>query len=140
LRRPTDQEDHYQLGYAYFKSGNYSDAVNSFQKAVGDSAALSQSAYYYIGSAELKSDRKLQAKTAFKKASEYDQDQTIKEDAWFNYAKLAYELSYHPYDDAILAFEEFIEKYPNSTKLDDAYEYLLRLASEMGLKPVKKTK
>lgn len=125
LRRSPDQEDHYQLGYALYKSEDYEMAVQSFQKAIGENDSLSQSAYYYIGSAALKNDRKSEARTAFKFASEYDADLELKEDALFNYAKLAYELSYHPYDDAILAFEEFIDGYPNSTKLDDAYEYLL---------------
>ncbi len=125
LRRNPDQDDHYQLGYANYKAEEYSEAVKSFQKSIGEDDSLNQSSYYYIGSSELKVGRKAEARTAFKFASNYDQDPDLQEDAFFNYAKLAYELSYHPYDDAILAFEEFIEKYPNSSKLDDAYEYLL---------------
>ncbi|MAY85078.1 MAG: hypothetical protein CMP59_13190 [Flavobacteriales bacterium] len=125
LRRPADQEDRYQLGYAYYKSGEYDLAVSSLQKAIGENDSLSQSAYYYIASAAIKSDRKSEARTAFKFASEYDADEKLQEDALFNYAKLAYELSFHPYDDAIKAFETFISEYPNSEKLDDAYEYLL---------------
>jgi len=125
LRRSPDQDDQYELAYAHFKSENYTKAVKFFQRAIGEDDSLNQSAYYYIGSAELKADRKAEAKTAFKFAASFDQDQDLKEDAYFNYAKLAYELSYHPYDDAILAFEEFIEKYPDSRRLDDAYEYLL---------------
>jgi TolA-binding protein len=125
LRRPADQEDRYQLGYAYYKSGEYDLAVASLQKAIGENDSLSQSAYYYIASAAIKSDRKSEARTAFKFASEYDADKDLQEDALFNYAKLAYELSFHPYDDAIQAFEKFISNYPNSDKLDDAYEYLL---------------
>lgn len=125
LRRPSNQGDHYQLGYAYFKSKEYDLAVSSFQKAIGENDSLSQSAYYYIGSAALKTDRKSEARTAFKFASEYEADLDVQEDALFNYAKLAYELSYHPYNDAIEAFELFISEYPESNKLDDAYEYLL---------------
>jgi len=125
LRRPADQEDRYQLGYAYYKSGEYDLAAASLQKAIGENDTLSQSAYYYIGSAALKSERKSEARTAFKFAAEYDADMQLREDALFNYAKLAYELSYHPYDDAIQAFERFISDYPQSDKLDDAYEYLL---------------
>lgn len=125
LRRSPDQEDHYQLGYAYFKAEEYESSVRSFQKAVGEDDSLSQSAYYYIGSAGLKAEQKAEARAAFKMAAEFDQDKELQEDALFNYAKLAYELSYHPYDDAIIAFEQFIEKYPNSPRLDNAYEYLL---------------
>ena len=125
LRRPASQQDRYQLGYAYYKAGEYDLAAASLQKAIGENDSLSQSAYYYIASAAIKSDRKSEAKIAFKFASEYDADPDLKEDALFNYAKLAYELSFHPYDDAIQAFEKFISTYPKSDKLDDAYEYLL---------------
>lgn len=125
LRRPADQEDRYQLGYAYYKSGEYDLAVASLKKAIGENDSLSQSAYYYIASSAIKSNRKSEARTAFKFASEYQADKDLQEDALFNYAKLAYELSFHPYDDAIQAFEKFISNYPKSDKLDDAYEYLL---------------
>lgn len=125
LRRPADPEDRYQLGYAYYKAGEYDLAAASLQKAIGKNDSMSQSAYYFIASAAMKSDRKSEARTAFKFASDYDADPVLQEDALFNYAKLAYELSFHPYDDAIQAFEKFIAKYPKSDKLDDAYEYLL---------------
>ena len=54
-----------------------------------------------------------------------DFDPKIKEDALFSFAKISYELSMHPYNDAIVAFEEFINTYPNSTKLNNAYEFLI---------------
>ena len=68
---------------------------------------------------------KSSAKNAFRSAERISVNPSIKEDALFNYAKVSYELSYHPYDDAILAFEEYINNYPNSEKFESAYEYLL---------------
>lgn len=118
-------QDFYQLGYAHFQTKNYSQSIQSFQKAIGENDTLSQSAYYFIGKANIASDNKRPAKPAFKNAYQLDIDPEITEDALFNYAKTAYELSYHPYDDAIGAFENYINNYPNSTKLNDAYEYLV---------------
>ncbi len=117
--------DFYQLGYAYFKTGNYEQAIQNLKKAVGENDTISQSAYYYIGESSIKSGNIRDAKDAFRNAHQLNIDSDITEDALFNYAKTAYELSYHPYDDAILAFEEYINEYPNSSKLNDAYEYLV---------------
>ena len=118
-------EDKYQLGYAYFKAGDCKKSIEWLQEAIGDNDTINQSAYYTLGECYMKTGNKRQSKTVFRTASESSINPDIREDALFNYAKLAYELSYHPYDDAILAFEEYINSYPKSTKIDDAYEYLV---------------
>ena len=126
IGNPTARyEDKYQMGYAYYKIGDCEKAIQWLQDAIGDNDTINQSAYYTLGECYMKVGNKRQAKTVFRTASESSIDPNIKEDALFNYAKLAYELSYHPYDDAILAFEEYINSYPKSTKIDDAYEYLV---------------
>ena len=124
-RNQVTKDDFYQLGYAYFQTKNYEQAIKSFQKSVGKNDSLDQSAYYHIGQANIYGDNKRSAKTAFKNAYQLNVDPEVTEEALFNYAKTAYELSYHPYDDAIGAFEDYINTYPNSTKINDAYEYLV---------------
>ncbi|MEQ8625737.1 MAG: tetratricopeptide repeat protein [Vicingaceae bacterium] len=124
-RNAGTKDDFYQLGYAYFKTNQFEQAIQNLKKAVGDNDTISQSAYYYIAEASIKTKNVRDAKSAFRNAYQLAIDPEITEDALFNYAKTAYELSYHPYDDAILAFEEYINDYPNSTKLNDAYEYLV---------------
>ena len=57
----------------------------------------------------------------------YAFDKQIKEDALFNFAKTAYELSYDPYNEAVSAFEEYIDKNPDSERVDEAYEFLLQI-------------
>ncbi len=119
------KQDYYQMGYVYFNGKLYEQAIQSFQKSIEENDTLSQSAYYYIGECNIENGNKLAAKGAFRNAHQLNIDPEITEDALFNYAKTAYELSYHPYDDAIVAFEEYINTYPNSTKINDAYEYLV---------------
>lgn len=117
--------DYYQLGYANFQLKNYEKAIIYLQKSIASNDTISQTAYYFIGESNIKLGNKKAAKDAFRSAYRIDADEGIKEDALFNYAKTAYELASHPYDNAILAFEEYIEAYPNSTKIEDAYSYLL---------------
>lgn len=122
---PKQRQDHYQLGYALYRTGDYHDAITSFNLVTNESDELSQVATYHMGDCYLKLDNKKYARNAFKESSKYDFDQELKEDALFNYAKLAYELSVNPFHEAIKAFEQYLEDYPSSARRDEAYAFLL---------------
>ena len=62
-------------------------------------------------------------------------DKKIKEESLFNYAKLTYELAYSPFGEAIAAFQEYIDLYPGSERIQEVYEYLV--ATFMQLKNYK---
>jgi TolA-binding protein len=117
--------DYYQLGYAYYKSDSCLMAEDWFKKSIGDADSISQAAHYHLAECYVKLNKKAYARSSFREAYKQDFDAQIKEDALFNFAKISYELSLHPFNDAIVAFEEFINTYPNSTKLSNAYEYLV---------------
>ena len=121
----ANRSDKYQLGYAYYKSDSCDLAIKWFKKAIAKKDSLSQVAHYHLAECYLKTNEKKYAQNSFRIASNLDFDPQIKEDALFSFAKISYELSIHPYNDAIVAFEEFINTYPNSTKLNGAYEFLV---------------
>ena len=58
-------------------------------------------------------------------ASKMNFDRRIKEEALFNYAKLTYETSYSPFGETIAAFQEYIDLYPGSERIQEAYDYLV---------------
>lgn len=120
-------EDKYQLGYAYYKSGNYKGAIDVFTKISQDDNVLAQTAFYHLGDCYLKIGKKKFAQTAFQSAYKMDFDDEIKEDALFNFAVLSYELSYDPYNKSIDAFKDYIELYPKSPKIEEAYQYLVNV-------------
>ncbi len=121
----ASRSDYYQLGYAYFKSDSCQKAIDWFKKSIEQPDSISQAAHYHLAECYIKLGNKPYAKTSFREAYKQDFDAQIKEDALFNFAKISYELSTHPFNDAIVAFEEYINTYPNSTKLSNAYEYLV---------------
>ncbi|GAL80979.1 hypothetical protein JCM19274_2153 [Algibacter lectus] len=41
--------DYYQLGYAYYKQGNFENAVSEFNKIIGGKNSIAQNAYYHLG-------------------------------------------------------------------------------------------
>lgn len=121
------REDDYQLGFCYFKIGNNEKAIEAFQSAVGDQDALGQNAWYHLGWCQLQNGNKKFARSAWQQAAKTDFDTLIKEQALFDYAKLAYELGYDPYDEAVRALQDYINAYPNSTRMDDAYSFLVNI-------------
>lgn len=118
-------KDRYQMAFAYYKSGEYQKASEIFEKITYRQSEVAQSALYHLADCYLNLGIKNKALTAFGQASMMDYDQKIQEDALFNYAKLAFELSYNPFNEAIKSFNQYIAYYPTSERIDEAYNYLV---------------
>jgi len=123
---PT-REDYYQLGYAYYQTGEFEQATKFLSMAVSKKDEMSQTAYHHMADSYLQLDEKEKARNAFKAASNLEFNAEIKKNSLYNYAKLAYELSNNPYGEAIDAFQEFINEYPEDPKVEEAYEFLLKV-------------
>lgn len=117
----------YQMGFVRHQGGDEREALNAFALVTREEDALAQNALYHMADCYVKLAEKDKARTAFRKASEMSFDMDIREDALFNHAKLAFELSYNPFDDAITAFERYIEEFPDSKRSDEAYGFLLEV-------------
>ncbi len=117
--------DYYELGFAYYNTGQYENATNSFKEITNMKDTLSQNAAYHMGDCYLKMGKLVQARRSFETASLYDFNPTIREDALFNFAQLCFELSLSPFNEAINAFSLYVKEYPNSIRVDQAYDYLL---------------
>lgn len=122
-----NRDDAYQLGYALYRSGDYEEALRRFSEVREEDDLLSQTTAYHMGHCYLELDQKQYARNAFEAAASYMHDQSITEDALFNQAKLAYELSYDPFHEAIRALQNYLEKYPDSDRAEEAYEFLLHI-------------
>lgn len=116
--------DYYQLGYAYYKQGDYQKAIGEFNKIISGKDAVAQNAYYHLAESYLRLDQKQQALNAFKNASEMDFSPEIREDAFLNYAKLSYEIgnSYKPTPEVIL---DFLKEYPGNPANSELRELLI---------------
>ncbi|MCD6017159.1 MAG: hypothetical protein K0S53_280 [Bacteroidetes bacterium] len=119
----------YEIGYCYYQIKDYNNAITYFEKAVDANDSLAQNAWYHIADCHMKTNNKTKARNAFYAAANLNFDQKIKEDALFSYAKLCYELSYAPFNDAVVAFQRYIKDYPNSNRKMEAYNYLVNVYS-----------
>lgn len=117
----------YQVGHTRQQLEQHEAALPCFAVASREENELAQHAAYRIADCYLQLGDKARAKQAFKTASQYEFDRDIQEDAFFHYAKLSYEVSFNPLDDALVAFERYLEQFPSSTRRDEAYRFLLQV-------------
>lgn len=121
------KDDYYSLGYVFYRTGKYEKAAARFEKVTGENDTISQNAFYHLADCYVQMGDKVKARNAFFAATNKPIDKDITEDALFCYAKITYELSYSPFNETIIAFENYIAKYPTSKKIDDAYAFLVKV-------------
>lgn len=113
------RKDAYLSGILSYNMGSYKNAIESFSSVVGDADELTQNSYYYSAYCYLKSLNKVEALNCFRQASAMDFDKVIQEDAFFNFAKLSFDVN-----SDISQFDRYIEKYPESGKDDIIANYM----------------
>jgi TolA-binding protein len=123
--RASGREDKYQLGYCYYKTGDIDKAIKIFLEIGAQSDLISQNIWNLLGDCYLQKGDKKRAQLAFGQASQMNNDKKIKEESLYNYAKLTYELAYSPFGEAIASFQEYIDLYPRSERIQEAYDYLV---------------
>ena len=129
--KASDREDKYQLGYCYYKTGNLDMAIKTLLATGARSDILSQNIWFVLGDCYLQKGDKKRAQFAFGQSSKMDFDKKMKEESLFNFAKLTYETSSSPFGEAIAAFQEYIELYPGSDRIEEAYNYLVATFTEI---------
>jgi TolA-binding protein len=123
--RASEREDKYELGYCYYKTGETDKAIKLFLEIGAKNDILSQNIWNILGDCYLQKGDKKRAQLAFGEASKLNFDKKIKEESLFNYAKLTYELAYSPFGEAIASFQEYINLYPGSERIQEVYNYLI---------------
>jgi len=123
--KASAREDKYQLGYCYYKTGEIDKAIKIFLEIGAKGDLLSQNIWDILGDCYLQKGDKTRSRLAFGQASVLDFDKKIKEESLYNYAKLTYETAYAPFGEAIAAFQEYIDLYPGSKRIQEVYDYLV---------------
>jgi tetratricopeptide (TPR) repeat protein len=124
-----NHQGNYAMGYCFYKTNDCANAVKQFEKATEAKDSLSQSAWYHMADCYLKLNDKLKAKNAYYGAYQLNFDSKIVEDALFSFAKLSYELDFSPYNDAVKAFTKYLKEYPNSSKRNECFNFLVNVYS-----------
>lgn len=123
----ASRDDSYELGYCYYKTSDYEKAVQQFDKCTRIDDSLAQIAMYQIGESYLALNKLLPSRSAFEKASEMNSILDIQEDALYNFAVISFKVDINPYDESVRAFENYLNKYPNSERKKDVFQYLVNV-------------
>jgi TolA-binding protein len=112
--KTQNTQDSYQMGYAYYKVGNYAKSATELEKLIEQKDVYSQNGSYTLGEVFLKMGNKQSARNAFLNASKLSFDKQLQEDALFQFAKLSYELDFNT--QALEATRLYLKSYPTSTR------------------------
>jgi TolA-binding protein len=115
--KTQNTQDSYQMGYAFYKVGNYTKAASELEKLVEQNDIYSQSGNYTLGDIFLKMNNKQSARNAFLVASRLNFDPQLQQDALYEYAKLSYELDFN--SEALTATRLYLKNYPRSGRIDE---------------------
>ncbi len=113
------RKDYFYAGSLLYALKDYKGAIENYGRMTDRTDSLGQIADYQMGYSYIQTKNKVAAYEAFKDASETGFDRDIQEDAYFNYAKLAFDLNNDP-----SVFDSYIKKYPEKAKGDKIYSYM----------------
>ncbi len=123
----TPQDNDYQIGYCYYKTGRYDSAAAHLVRKTVCNDSVAQNALYILADCYLRMGQKMEARSIFLQASKMNFSPAIQEDALFNYAKLSCELNQNAYNESIRSFEDYMKRYPATKHKTEIQEILTEL-------------
>jgi len=118
----------FRHAYSLYKTNVFDKAVENFKKIAAQNTGIGQQAAYYLGISSLKVNDLNAALVAFERAKSAAFDKVIKEEAQFNYAKVAIDLGKN--QKGISELQDYLKKYPNGKYEDEVNEILSDVLSD----------
>ncbi len=118
-----NRADYFYSGSVLYAVKDYQGAIDNFTKMGELADSLGQIAFYELGYSYIETKDKVSALESFRNASSLDFDPNIKEDAYFNFAKLAFDINHDT-----SSFEEYLKRYGGKSKGDKIYNYMAMAA------------
>ena len=111
--------DWFYGGSVLYAVKDYKGAIANFTQMGERCDSIGQIASYNLGFSYIQTKDKVSALEAFKEASQLQFDEAIAEDAFFNYAKLAFDIN-----SDISAFNEYLYRYSDARRGEIIYSYI----------------
>lgn len=118
-KAPDSRTDWFYSGSVLYAVKDYEGAIRSFNNMTERMDSLGQVANYHLGYSYIQTRNKVAALEAFKDAAQVWYDPQIAEDAYFNWAKLAFDINS---DTSV--FNDYIKKYPAKEQEDRINSYI----------------
>ena len=122
-KEPKNRSDYFYAGSLLYALRNYKGAVENYSRMENRADSIGQIANYHLGFSQVQLKDKVSALGAFRDAASQTYDKAIQEDAWFNWAKLAFDINK---DGSV--FNSYMARYPSREKSDQIYSYMAMAA------------
>ena len=116
---PDSRTDWFHSGSVLYAVDDYEGAIRSFTNMIERTDSIGQVANYHLGYSYIQTRNKVAALDAFRDAAMADYDPKITEDAFFNWAQLAFDINT---DTSV--FNDYIRKYPAKEQEDRINSYI----------------
>ena len=126
-RRKLPREIEFNIGFCKMKNDDYEGAIEHFTKAIGKDDELTQYASYYMAQCYSKTKQDKFARNTYLKAYKMDFNDTIKENALYNYAVLSFIPGIDPFNESISILNEYIKNHPQSSQTSDFQDIVIHL-------------
>ena len=113
------RSDYFYAGSVMYGVEDYAGAIENFSKMTNRTDSLGQIANYQMGNSYIRLRNKVAALDAFRDAAMVEFDPEITEDAYFNYAKLAFDLNKDTD-----GFTGYIKRWSTRAKGEQIYSYM----------------
>lgn len=115
----NDRKDYFYAGSLLYAVQDYKGAVENYSRMTARTDSIGQIANYQMAYSYIQIKNKVAAMQAFRDAASQNHNQDIAEDAFFNYAKLAFDLNNDP-----SGFKSYIDRYSDRKRGDKIYSYM----------------
>lgn len=113
------RSDYFYAGSVLYAVDDYQGAIDKYSMMTERTDSIGQIANYHLGYSYIQTKNKVAAMEAFRDASKVYFDPDITEDAYFNYAKLAFDLN----NDSSV-FDEYLKLYADKERGDKINSYI----------------
>lgn len=117
--KAKDRTDYFYAGSLKYALKDWQGAIDNFSLMSDRSDSLGQAANCRLAFSYIRTGNKVAAMSAFKAAAAVDFDPELTEDAFYNYAKLAFDLNKD-----ISVFESYLTRYSDRKRGDRIYAYM----------------
>ena len=121
------REWNYPVGYCHYMLERYDSAAYYLSTFSDVDDSVAQHALFTLGDTYIKSNKKSEARTVFKRVSEMRYNPSLQEEAAFNHAKLSCELNQTAYNESIRSLENYLQHYPKTKRKAEAQQLLTSL-------------
>ncbi|GDX50215.1 hypothetical protein LBMAG26_10740 [Bacteroidota bacterium] len=117
-------EERYEIGYSFYRTGDYEGSLKWLSSVAAEGDSLSQIASFQLGNALMKQKKNREAMNAYAEAFRTGFDPSIAEMALFNQAKLAIQLGDNG---SIGLLDKYVKLFPNNPNAKEATKLKARL-------------